>query len=108
MNRFPRPWPRAAPDTAALRAERDGLLARLQRLSADYLNYQKRVAKDITEAREYGNANLIRDLLVVLDELDLAIAHASTNHPQDDPLLVGCRMVGDKALEVLGRYGLTP
>lgn len=97
--------PQNEPD--ALRCERDDLLGRLQRLSADYLNYQKRVQRDVAEAREYGNAELIKSLLDVLDDMQRALEAARSNHDEDDPLLQGMQLVYDKAMETLGRYGLT-
>ncbi len=92
----------------ALQAERDDLLARLQRVSADYINYQKRIQREAQEARQFGNAELIKSLLVVVDDLERAIEHARANHPADDPLLVGTELVYRKALEVLSSFGLTP
>lgn len=97
----------AAEEGKGLSAERDDLLERLQRVSADYLNYQKRVQKEIAEAREFANADLIKDLLGVLDDMERALEAAEENHAADDPLLAGMHLVYNKALEVLGRYGLT-
>lgn len=88
--------------------ERDDLLARLQRLGADYQNYQKRVQKDIANAREFANESLLKDLLSVLDDMDRALAAARENHASDGPLLAGMQMVHDNLLAVLARYGLTP
>ena len=90
-----------------LQAERHDLLARLQRVSADYLNYQKRVQRDITQARDFANEELIKSLLGVLDDMERALAVARANHPPDDPLLVGMELVHSKAVETLGRFGLT-
>jgi len=108
--------PEAVPDTertaaeepASLRADRDGLLARLQRVSADYLNYQKRARRDAEEAMEYANAELMRDLLSVLDDMELAMEAARKNHDEDDPLLKGVGLVHDKALGLLEKFGLSP
>ena len=91
-----------------LATERDDLLERLQRVSADYLNYQKRVGRDLDEARQFANADLIRDLLAVLDDMERALDAGRENHPPDDPLLTGMQLVYDKALEVLSRHGVTP
>ncbi|NLW86176.1 MAG: nucleotide exchange factor GrpE [Planctomycetes bacterium] len=90
-----------------LKLERDDLLARLQRVSADYLNYQKRIQKDIVQSREYANESLIKALLVVLDDMDRALdAAAATAIPQDDPLLAGMRLIRDKAMDILSSFGL--
>jgi len=96
----------ADPELAALRAERDDLLARLQRLSAEYLNYQKRVRREMAEARQFANADLMKDLLAVLDDMERAMQAAEANHASDDPLLKGMHLVYDKAMEALARHGL--
>jgi len=93
---------------ADLARERDELLARLQRLGADFQNYQKRVQKDIAHAREFANEALMRSLLGVLDDMERALAAARANHAPDDPLLTGMQMVHDKALRTLGEFGLAP
>ena len=95
-------------DPEALRAERDDLLARLQRVSADFLNYQKRVKKDIAQARQFANESLIKSLLVVLDDMDRALATAAANAKPDDPLLTGMRLVREKAMQTLAQFGLAP
>lgn len=97
----------ARDDLAKLQAERDDLLSRLQRVSADYLNYQKRVQRDIEEGREYANAELIKSLLGVLDDMERGLDAARANHGADDPLLVGMELVHHKALETLGRFDLS-
>jgi len=94
-------------ELAVLRAERDDLMGRLQRVSADYLNYQKRVRRDITETREFANTELIRNLLGMLDDMERALEAAGVNHAEDDPLLTGMQLVHDKAMETLGKFGLT-
>ncbi len=111
------PWPASGEEEAprtggtggtaeALRAERDDLLDRLQRVSADYLNYQKRVRKDVEQARTFANEELMRALLGVLDDMERALEAARANHPPDDPLLTGMQIVHDNALQTLGGFGL--
>jgi len=97
-----------AADEGSVAAERDDLLARLQRLSADYLNYQKRQQREIAEARGFANAELAKDLLAVLDDMERGMAAAEANHDADDPLLAGMHLVYDKALEALARHGVSP
>ncbi len=91
---------------ADLQEERDDLLGRLQRVSADYMNYQKRVQRDIAQAREFANEELIKALLGVLDDMERALEAARANHSSDDPLLQGMVLVHDKTLETLGKFGL--
>lgn len=97
-------------ELAAIQSERDDLLARLQRVSADYLNYQKRAEREIGEAREMANRHLIADLLPVLDDLERAIDSAATQETasgQVDPMLAGVKLVYEKARKLLGNYGLS-
>lgn len=96
--------PAESADEIGLTDERDDLLARLQRLSADYLNYQKRTGREIADARQFANAELVKDFLAVLDDMERALDHAA----EDDPLAEGMQLVHDKALEILGRHGLKP
>lgn len=97
----------AISETEALRNERDDLLARLQRVSADYVNYQKRIQRDIAQAREFANEGLVKSLLPVLDDMERAITAACANHAPDDPLLVGVKLVQDKMLKTIADQGVT-
>jgi len=99
--KFP-PTPLKAAET-----ERDELMARVQRLSADYMNYQKRAKRDIDQARLYANEDLIKALLPVIDDMERALTAARDNHGEDDPLFTGMQLVHDKAIETLGRFGVT-
>jgi len=94
------------PDLSALQAERDDLFARLQRLSADYQNYQKRVQKEQVQHREYANEGLMKSLLAVVDDIERGLAAARENHSADDPLLIGMQLVHDKLMDTLRQFGL--
>jgi molecular chaperone GrpE len=86
--------------------ERDDLLARLQRVSADYANYQKRMAREFEQARLYANEQIMRSLLSVIDDMERALEAARQNHDEDDPLLKGMQLVHDKQLDTLKQFGL--
>jgi len=49
------------------------------RLYAEFENYKKRVNKDKEELIKYGNENLLYELLPVIDNLEMALKHASNN-----------------------------
>lgn len=89
-----------------LETQRDDLMDRLQRVSADYMNYQKRSQREKTDQRARTQADLIKGLLPVLDDMERALEAARDNHGEDDPLFTGMQLVHDKALEVLGKSGL--
>ena len=90
-----------------LQVERDELLARLQRVSADYLNYQKRVQREQAESHKHAIAGLIKALLPAVDDMERALESARTNHGEDDPLFKGMQLVHEKMMEVLDRFGCT-
>ena len=79
----------------------------MQRVSADYLNYQKRVQRDIEQAHEFANEQLIKELLSVLDDMERVLAAARGDHGEDNPLYTGMQLVHDKAMATLGRFGLS-
>jgi molecular chaperone GrpE len=54
-------------------AQRDEYLAGWQRAKADFINYKKEEANRAGEIARYGSADLIRDLISVMDNFDLAL-----------------------------------
>jgi molecular chaperone GrpE len=77
----------------------------LQRLAAEFDNYRKRVLKEQTRAVEMASEPLIRRLLEVLDEFDLALM-AAEQKPDFDRFLHGVELVYAKLKEILGSEGL--
>ncbi|MDO4871051.1 MAG: nucleotide exchange factor GrpE [Candidatus Saccharibacteria bacterium] len=59
-----------------LEQENGELLLDLQRTRADFENYRKNVEVDRERAKSLAKKGLLLELLPVLDDLDLAIAHA--------------------------------
>ncbi len=92
--------------TPDLQTDRDDLMARLQRVSADYQNYQKRIQRDIEQARQFANEDIMKSLLAVIDDMERALQAARENHSPEDPLLQGMELVHNKLLETLGSFGL--
>jgi molecular chaperone GrpE len=56
-----------------LEKQRDEYLAGWQRAKADFLNYKKEELKHLEDVSRYGNAELMKDLIAVLDNFDLAL-----------------------------------
>jgi molecular chaperone GrpE len=65
----------------ALRAGLDERTADLQRVSAEYANYRKRVERDRSMVVEQATATVVAALLPVLDDLDRAREHGDLNGP---------------------------
>ena len=77
----------------------------LQRLKAEFDNYRKRVLKEQTRAVEMASEPLIRRLLEVLDEFDLALI-AAEHTPDLERFLHGVELVYAKLLDILRSEGL--
>src|SRR3989449_6162192 len=77
----------------------------LQRLAAEFDNYRKRVLKEQTRAVEMAAEPLMRRLLEVLDEFELALM-AAERKPDFDRFLHGVELVYAKLLETLLSEGL--
>jgi molecular chaperone GrpE len=61
---------------AETRRERDEYLELAQRTKADFENYRKRVSSETAEAEKRGKAELARELIPVVDNLERALAAA--------------------------------
>lgn len=86
----------SAGDVSGELAERT---ADLQRLTAEYANYRRRVDRDRKAAVDAAKAAVVTELLGVLDDLDRARAHGDL---ESGPL----KSVADKLVEALRKQGL--
>ncbi|MCP2291642.1 nucleotide exchange factor GrpE [Nocardia amikacinitolerans] len=73
--------------------------ADLQRLTAEYANYRRRVERDRKAAIDGAKAAVVTELLGVLDDLDRARAHGDL---ESGPL----KSVADKLVDALRKQGL--
>jgi molecular chaperone GrpE len=79
-------------------------LTRLRYLQADFENYRKRVDREMREVEDLSTSGLMKKLLPVLDDLDLAVATAETS--ADEGMLEGVSMVRKNLTSVLQSEGL--
>jgi molecular chaperone GrpE len=63
----------AVSEIEKVRAERDALLDRLARLQAEFDNARKRAAREQQEFREFAAADVIKNILPILDSLERAL-----------------------------------
>ena len=89
-----------------VKAEAQEYYDRLLRIYAEFDNYKKRVAREKAELVKYGNEELLRELLPVLDNLERAIDHAKG---EADPkgVLEGVELVAQLFRGVLRKFGVT-
>ena len=83
-----------------LQQEKDELFAKLQRVSADYDNLQKRTSKQIADTIGYEKEKIIKTLLPALDNFEhtLQNVHSAENF---DVLLKGIQIIYDQMLDIL-------
>jgi molecular chaperone GrpE len=93
----------SADEAASAEAEALRYLELAQRTQAEFENYRKRAARDTAQAGERAKANLIRELLPVVDNLERALA---TANPEEDHLAEGVRLVHAELVATLERNGV--
>lgn len=74
----------------------------LKRLQADFINYKNRAEKEKIYYIEYGNADLIKKILPVLDSFDLALQHTT----DFEKFKKGIEMVYAQLYDILEHEGL--
>ncbi|MFN8524427.1 MAG: nucleotide exchange factor GrpE [Chloroflexota bacterium] len=96
-------------DPAAQLAEAQGradtYLDLAQRTQADFQNYKRRVEQDRERLIKDANADLIRSILPVLDDMERAVA-AAPREIADQSWESGIVLVGQKLRDVLEHQGL--
>jgi molecular chaperone GrpE len=86
------------------RKRNEEYLTSLRYLQADFENYRKRVDREIRELEEFSTLGIVRKLIPVLDDLDLAVASATK--AEDKGLLEGVKMVQKNLSSALESEGL--
>ena len=75
------------------------------RLLADFDNFKKRTARDREDTYRYAEADILKDILPVVDNLALALANAKD---KEDDFVKGVRLVYDTFLKTLKDHGAEP
>ncbi|MEX2274957.1 MAG: nucleotide exchange factor GrpE [Actinomycetota bacterium] len=78
----------------------------LQRLQADFDNYRKRMVKEQARAVEMAAEPLVRRLLEVVDDFDLAMLSVDEGERAEEPFVKGVELVYAKLFEALRAEGL--
>jgi molecular chaperone GrpE len=82
-------------------------LANWQRAQADFMNYKRRTEQERAEFNSFANANLIRGLLPVLDDLERALEAVPPRYKKSD-WVEGVRLVERKFKTSLEGQGVKP
>lgn len=67
---------------------------------ADFINARRRLEKQMHDEVRYAPAGLVRELVQVVDHLELALNHAT----EDDPMRKGVALVLDGMLRTLAKF----
>lgn len=86
-------------ETVALQEKVDELTSDLQRVSAEFANYRRRMDRERTVGIEQARAGLLSELLPVVDDLDRAREHGDLD---DGPL----KAFADKMVALLASQGV--
>ena len=93
-------------------AKADEYRDQLLRTAADLDNYKKRAAREKQEATKYANESLLKKLIPVLDNFDMALAAVSSAQGETDPsastdsLQQGVSMIQQQLRQALAEAGL--
>ena len=83
-----------------LQKEKEDLIGQLQRVSADYANFQKRVSRQVSDSAAYQKEWVIKSLLPVLDNLEHTLLNAGSAEDVD-VLVKGIQITHDQMLDIL-------
>lgn len=92
----------------AKEAEAKETYDRLLRVSADFENYKKRTAREMEALRKYANQSLLKEMLSVVDNLELAIESSNDNKNIDKSLVDGLNLTLNEILRVFEKFNVKP
>jgi len=87
-----------------LQKQKDELFGKLQRVSADYANFQKRSLKQINDTIEYEKEKIIKTLLPALDNFEHTVQKAGSAIQTE--IFKGIQIIYDQMLNILKSHGV--
>lgn len=89
----------------SLQKERDDLYDRLLRKSAEFDNYRKRIERERKEFTEWAAADVLGDLLAVMDDFERALAAEAPAAAQ--PYKAGVELIHRALADLVRKRGVT-
>ena len=88
--------------------EKQDVFEQLQRISADYANFQRRAPKQIADSVAYEKKSILRSLLPSIDNIEHALSHASSAEGEKalDNLTKGIQLVFNHMMDALKSHGV--
>ncbi len=107
ISREPEDKPAEAAET--IQAELEEIKDKYLRLYADFDNYRKKIQKDKEELVKYANESLMYEFLPVIDNLEMALKHATDGGPEAlQALKQGVENTLREMMRTLEKFGVTP
>jgi molecular chaperone GrpE len=104
--------PEATVDLEARLAEAEALANKnwdlYLRGQAELDNYRKRTQRERQDLLKFGNENILRELLPVIDNLNRAVQHAREGEEENQGLLEGVEMTLGQFQRVLEKFQVVP
>jgi len=99
--------PEQSGDVVQLQQERDDFYDRLLRKTAEFENYRKRTDRERQQLSEAAAADLIKDLLPLVDDLERALK-ADAGGEATGAIRRGVELIQKQLLETLRKRGVAP
>lgn len=107
----------AGTDTATPQSEETQKIAELQesldklndqhlRMLAEYDNYRKRTLQEKSDLIKNGGERVLKELLPIVDDFELAVKHAREGKSEEDPIVEGLLLIYDKLIGYLEKQGV--
>ena len=81
---------------------------RFLRLAAEFENYKKRTARETADFRKFANEAMLKELLLVVYNLERAIESARAGEGSIQSFLQGVEMTRNEILKVFDKFGAVP
>jgi molecular chaperone GrpE len=91
---------------ARVARERDDYYDRLLRKTAEFDNYRKRIERDRREQMEWAAADVLTEVLAVLDDFERALSVDAP--PEAQPYRAGVELIHRQLSELVRKRGATP
>ncbi len=79
---------------------------RFLRVSAEFENYKKRSAREMSEFKKFANESLIKELLLVVDNMERAISSSKDEGNSNSGLIEGIDMTLKELLKIFEEFGV--
>jgi molecular chaperone GrpE len=79
---------------------------RFIRVTADFENYKKRIAREMSDLRKFANENILKDMLSAVDNLERAIESGSKQDSEKQTLLEGVEITLKDLFRIFEKYGV--